>query len=344
MNLKLSMAALKYFAAFVCLLATLPIAIAPAKAEPVKIRVGWVVTPANLTPILFAKEGVAKHNGKSYVLVPSYFAGSSTEITGLQANELDIAALGFSTLPIAVQNGGLTDLKIIADEVQDGAGDGFSVQFMVRNDSTIKSVSDLKGKVLATIGRGSGVHMGMLATLHKFGLQENRDYTLIESPYPTMKGLLKDGKADLVAVTTGFATDPELMSLGRVLFTQKDGMGSSALSFWGARADFITKNRAALVDFLEDTLRANRWYTDPANRQEAVAIVAATIKRPPEQLDKWVFKAGGDFYRDPKLMPNVAALQKNVDLMKELGIIKTGLDVKQHTDFSVLDEALARLK
>jgi sulfonate transport system substrate-binding protein len=318
-------------------------ALTAATAAPVKIRVGWVVTPANLTPILFAKDGIARHNGKSYVLLPSYFAGSSTEITGLQAGELDIAALGFSTLPIAVQNGGLTDLRIIADEVQDGASDGFSVQFMVRNASSIKTVVDLKGKVLATIGRGSGVHIGMLAMLKKAGLQENRDYTLIESPYPTMKGLLKDGKADLIAVTTGFANDPELKAMARTLFTQKDSMGASALSFWAARSEFISKNRPVLVDFIEDTLRANRWYMDPANRQEAVAIVAGTLKRPPEQLDKWVFKSGEDFYRNPNLMPDIAALQKNIDLLKELGVIRASIDAKQHSDFGPLQEAIARL-
>ena len=39
-----------------------------ARAEPVKIRAGWVVAPASLIPVLFAKQGIARHQGKSYVL------------------------------------------------------------------------------------------------------------------------------------------------------------------------------------------------------------------------------------------------------------------------------------
>ena len=34
-----------------------------AGAEPVKIRVAWVVAPAALTPLLFAHPGVANANG-----------------------------------------------------------------------------------------------------------------------------------------------------------------------------------------------------------------------------------------------------------------------------------------
>jgi ABC-type nitrate/sulfonate/bicarbonate transport system substrate-binding protein len=69
-------------------------------AEPIKIRVGWVVAPANLVPVLFAKPGLAKHLGKSYVFEPIYFGASPKEITALATDELDIGALGFSSLPL----------------------------------------------------------------------------------------------------------------------------------------------------------------------------------------------------------------------------------------------------
>ena len=72
------------------------LAVHPAHgAEPIKIRVGWVVAPANLVPVLFAKPGLAKHLGKSYVFEPIYFGASPKEITALATDELDIGALGF---------------------------------------------------------------------------------------------------------------------------------------------------------------------------------------------------------------------------------------------------------
>src|ERR1700733_7055619 len=72
--------------------------------EPVKIRIAWIAVPTNLAPILFAKPGIAKHLGQSYELVPTRFGGSSTMITAMAADELDIGLLSYSTFAIAIQN------------------------------------------------------------------------------------------------------------------------------------------------------------------------------------------------------------------------------------------------
>ena len=44
------------------------------------------------------------------------------------------------------------------------------------------------------------------------------------------------------------------------------------------------------------------------------------------------------------MMPNLDALQKNVDLTKDLGFVKTSVDVKAHSDLSLVQEAAKRLK
>jgi NitT/TauT family transport system substrate-binding protein len=312
-------------------------------AEPVKIRTGWVVAPANMVPLLFLKPGVAKHIGKSYTYDPIYYGASPKQITGLNVGELDIAALGFSSFPFAVQNGGLTDLRIIADEIQDGGADYFTTQYMVRKDSGIGKVGDLKGKVLAVNGLGTGVHMAMTAMLKRHGLEDRRDYTVIETPFPTMTAVLKDKKADLIVSTTPFIWAPDLQAIAKTLFTQKDALGTSALSFWAVRESFVKKNRAAMVDFLEDTLRAMRWYQDPANRAEGIEIIAKFMKRPPAAFEQWIFTKK-DFYRDADLMVDLDALQRNVNTMKELGVIKEGMDVKKYADLSMMKEAAARVK
>ena len=109
-----------------------------------------------------------------------------------------------------------------------------------------------------------------------------------------------------------------------------------------ARKSFIDKNRAAMTDFIEDTIRIVRWYLDPANHKEVVEICARITKRPPEQFD-WVFTAR-DNYRDPDMKPDLVALQRGVDVMKELGFVKTSLDVKAYADLSLIEEAAKRLK
>ena len=71
-------------------------------ADPVKIRVGWIVMPSNLAPILFAKAGIGRHNDKSYVLDPVYFSSSSAEITALATEQIDIAAISICSVANAV--------------------------------------------------------------------------------------------------------------------------------------------------------------------------------------------------------------------------------------------------
>jgi sulfonate transport system substrate-binding protein len=293
--------------------------------------------------VLFAKQGLAKHQGKSYLFEPVYFGASPPQITGLSVGELEIAALGFSSFPFAVQNAGLTDLRIIADEIQDGGKDNFSTHYMVKKESGIQTVTDLKGKVLATNGLGTGVHMAMRAMLQRSGLQDKRDYTVIEAPFPTMKAVLLDGKADMIVATTPFVFDPELQAKARVLFTQRDAMGASELSFWATRAGFIDKNRAAMVDLLEDSLRAVRWYLDPVNRQEAIDILSRFLKQPRARFEGWVFTKN-DFYRDPDGLVNLAALQSNLDLMRQLGIINAELDPAKYASLDLVREAAQRLK
>jgi len=44
------------------------------------------------------------------------------------------------------------------------------------------------------------------------------------------------------------------------------------------------------------------------------------------------------------MMPNLTALQANVDLVKDLGFVKASVDIKKHSDLSIVEEAAKRLK
>jgi len=315
--------------------------IARAQTEPVKIRVGWVVVPASLAPLILAKKDILKHFGQSYVVETTRFEGTPPVITALAADELDIGPLAFSSLALAIQNAHMDDLRVISDEIQDGVTGHGSNEFMVLKDGPVKTVADLKGKVLATNAMGSAVDIAMRAMLRKSGLEANKDYTIVEAPFPAMRAMLSEKKADLVSAVPPFALDPELRAMANTLFTQKDAFGITQLTMWTARTGFIQQNRAALVDFLEDVVRGIRWYTDPKNHEEAVAIVASLNKAPPARME-WAF-GEHDQYRDPNGMPNLAALQNNLVLQKQVGFLKDDIDVKKFSDVSMVVEAAKRV-
>jgi NitT/TauT family transport system substrate-binding protein len=312
------------------------------EADPVKVRAAWIATPASLIPILFVKQGIAKHNGVTYQFEPIRFQSSPTEITALASGEIEIGTLNFASFPIAVENAGMTDLRIVADETQDGFQDYATAEYMVLKDSPFHKPEDLKGKIVAVNGLGAGVDLGMRAMLLRHGLEFKRDYTTIEVPFPNMTAVLKDRKADLVTEALPFLYAPELKEIARTLFSLKDALNGSELSFWVVKSAFLEKNRAALVDLMEDMVRSYRWFSDPENHKEAVQILSDATKQPPERLD-WAFTKR-DTYRDPNGLVNMQMLQNNVNDVKKLGFIKADLDVSKYADLSLVKEGAARLK
>jgi len=313
-----------------------------AQAEPLKIRGAWVAPLANLASVWLQKKDLAVHFGQSYVFEPVRYAGTPPMITAIANNELEIGNLAFSTLPIAIENAGMDDIRVISDDFQDGVAGYVSNDYQVLADGPIKKVEDLKGKVLATNAAGSGVDIAMRAMLRKHGLEANRDYTIIEGPFPGMKSMLIEKKVDLIPAVLPFMLDPELKKSARSLFDMKDAIGRSQFVMWSAHKPFIDAHRAALVDFLEDSLRILHWYLDPKNHEAAAEIASQLTKQPPERFG-WIFSKN-DYYRDPNLIPDLDALQKNVDMTRDLGFARGSLNVKAHSDLSLIQEAANRLK
>jgi sulfonate transport system substrate-binding protein len=311
-------------------------------ADMVTFRIGYVVPISDLPSLLMEKKDLAKHLDKTYRLDITRYAGTPPMVAALASGAVDIADLAFPTLPIAIQNAGLADLRVIADGFQDGVAGHYSNEYMVLTDGPIKKVADVKGHVVATNAAGSGVDIAMRAMLHKAGLEDKRDYTELEAPFPTMRAMLAEKKADLVTAVLPFALDPALRKIAQPLFNSKDAVGISQFTMWTAREGFIAKNRAAMLDFMEDSLRILRWYLDTANHKEVAEICAKLTKQPPERFG-WAF-TGKDYFRDPGLLPNLGALQHNVDLTHDLGFIKASFEVAKFSDLTLAEEAAKRLK
>ncbi|HZL60105.1 MAG TPA: ABC transporter substrate-binding protein [Stellaceae bacterium] len=327
----------------VAIFAAATVAVAARAAEPVNIRVGWVVSPPELQPILFAKAGVAQHLGKTYTYEPIHFQATPAMITALVSSQLDIAPFTYPSFGSSIENAGLNDLRILANEFEDGVAGYFSEPYMVLKSSGITKVEDLKGKVIASNGIGSGVDLAMRVMLKKHGLEDKRDYSVVEVGFPNMKAVLVEGKVTLITASVLTANDPELLEKAQTLFTQRDAVGVTQFAMWTARADYIKQHRAALVDFLEDSLRALRWYLDPKNHDAAVKIAADFTKQPPERFTGWLFTKK-DQYRNPEGLPDLKALQGNLDEQKKMGFLKEHLDVSKYVDLSLVKEAAQRIK
>jgi NitT/TauT family transport system substrate-binding protein len=323
-------------AAVICLAANLAVA-----DEPLTIRSGYTVMISGYSPLMLEKRDVLAHEGITYKLEPRHFQSTSLELTALAAGDADIISIGYSTLAVAVLNAHMDDIRIVADANQDGAHGHKSVSFLVRNDGGIAKVEDLKGQVVATNGAGGAFDVAMRWMLHQHGLEDRKDYTAVESDYANMPAMLLEKKAALIIGANPWARSPALQANAHILFTARDALGPSQMTVMATKAGFIAKNRAALVDFFEDMMAMARWLRNPANHNEAVGIAARLTKQPPETLDDFLF-TDQDSYLDPALKPDLASLERNIDVMRALGFIKSAVAVKNYADLSLVEEAAKR--
>lgn len=315
---------------------------APVAAEPVKIRIGWATMPGHLIPVLYSNPSILKHYGKSYVVEPILFRGSTPQITAMATGEIDMAAFAATALAFAVNNAGL-DVKVVADIIQDGVDGHHSDTFLVKADSGIEKPEDLRGKRIGTNAIGSASDTGMRVMLLNKGMADKKDFTSIEVAFPNMPAMLEEGKIDMGTVLQPMSGQLVKTGKFKVLFSVKDAVGPSQLVFLTARADFLQKNKQAVQDFFEDHVRAARWFMDPANKKEATAIIGKFMKQPPENFDYMFTKA--DYYRDPFMVPNIPNLQSMMDASVKAGALPKPFQVApKYVDLTFVEEAKRRIQ
>jgi ABC-type nitrate/sulfonate/bicarbonate transport system substrate-binding protein len=312
-----------------------------ANAEPIKLRISYAgASPGMFGPMLEGITEPYRHYGKSYVIESVSMRGSGAAMTALAAREIEIGAISYEGLTHAIVTAKL-ELRAIADVLAAGVHGHLAAPFMTRKGE-IKTISELKGKTVSTPTRGSTADTAIAVIAAKHGLKHNVDYTVVEVPFPAMLPGLDAKRIDLAYVVPPWHVIAERAGKYDTLFTIADAVGPTQSLVWMAQADFIAKNRPAMVDFMEDHLRFRRFVFDPANREKVLAETARITKQPVEQID-WAFTKR-DHYRAPDAKPDFKLLQKNIDMAKEQGLAPARFDIEpSYVDMSLIDEALKRI-
>ncbi len=255
-----------------------------ANAEPVKLKLAWVIVPYEVSPVLFMKRDVMAHVGKTYDVELVHFASSPAMISAYASGDLDIATLSTFAFSNTIRSAA-PGTKIVFDEYQDGVKGYYSGKYVVAKDRPIRTIDDMKGKVAVAMGIGSSGDMAIRVMLRKSGLEAPRDYTMLEAAPQNMLAMLEQGEVQLMQTAGPTARDPRVLAATRVLFDKREALGGpSAETLYVVRQSVLDQKRAAIVDLLEDYLRALRWFTTPANHAAAIQLVSDFTKIPVEQF------------------------------------------------------------
>jgi NitT/TauT family transport system substrate-binding protein len=274
------------------------------------------------------------------VIEPVFIAGSGPMLTALAADQTEIAGHGYQSFALSVINAKIENRAIVGlfASKPPNADNGF----WVHADGTIKKVEDLKGKRAAVNARGGGVDASLRKVLKDHGLADGRDYQIVEVRFSAMLASLDEGRVDMAFLPLPFSLKAEANPKFRQLFTMRDALGENETVVWGAKAEYIAKNRAALVDMIEDNIRARAWLSDPKNHEAVLKILAKVTKIPEETYRGWVFTEK-DTYRSKDASFDVALLQKNIDDLHKEGVIPGTIEVAKYADLSLVEEAKKRL-
>jgi ABC-type nitrate/sulfonate/bicarbonate transport system substrate-binding protein len=294
---------------------------------PVKIRMGWGIPGEEIKYLMMRKPEVAEHLGSAYEIEWHQFSGTALGVQGLAAGTLDCATVGGLSVANGIDKG--ADIVILGEFLEERAPN-FTTAWMVRKDSGIDSLDDLKGKTVATnaVG-GSTDYLQDFYIEQQAGLKPGRDYKKVEVPFGQMQETLLAGRIDMGLFPQPFFGAVSATGDVKPMFRLNDQIEPFVQILNGCRRDFVEEHRDAIARFQQDWASVARWMMDPANRDEVIAASAGATKIPAEVLDKFLLTKQ-DYFRPENGALSAGPLQDEWDFFRERGGIEDDLQVSDH--------------
>jgi ABC-type nitrate/sulfonate/bicarbonate transport system substrate-binding protein len=235
----------------------------------------------NWLPAWVAKEkGLFEKNGLDVSLTATQ---NVSVLPGTLGRQFDVAP---STPPdlIKAVAGGL-DVAAVAGETIE-TKDNPSTHLIVRADSPIRNIADLKGRVVATPTLGAIIHVSLLHALKKNSI-DPASVRAIEVPFPNMADQLKARNVDAVEALDPFA--------GQLLASGNRSIGDPLLwegdevlyTFWIAQGKWAEMHQGVIEAWVTSLQQAKEFID--ANPGEARTILARYTRLPAPVVEKIPF-------------------------------------------------------
>jgi len=266
----------------------------------------------------FAKDGVQ-------VKYDMYLSGPPM-IEAFAGGRADFAHTG-DMPPVSARSSGV-DLKIIGRAGYTPAGNAL----LVRPDSPIKSVSDLKGKKIA-VPVGSSAHHYLILLLKQNGLTTG-DVNIVNMQASDHQAALETNNVDAVVTWEPWASVLENAKSGKVFADSSSGV-KRYVGVLLIRNDFAKQ----FPTYAERLLKVNEKAVEfiKTHPDEALELIAKESKLPVSAISRLVKSSDWDSTIVPE---DIAAFQQVKDFLKDTKVLKKDFDIKELFD----DQYLKKIK
>ncbi len=277
-----------------------------AQDKPIPLKVG-TLKQGSLTNVWAAKQaGLFSKNGLDVELIE--FRNGNEAIAAQRGGNVDLVLTIPGTAMVARERGFDLLLVIGNENSQAQAPDTGSI--VVRKDSSIQSLKDLKGKTIAISGTHTQKTVAIQSLLKRNGVGPD-DFKFIEMPYASQVDALRGKQVEVVASLDPWTTLFRNSDFARILaYDYLESLPQQPIGGWYGRADFVAKNGEAMKRFAQTICdSADHMAADPQRARKYIAdytgLDAALVQETP--VNKWTCKI------------NLPVWQKVADMMHEGG-------------------------
>lgn len=309
-----------------CAPALLGVVAETASAEGKKVSVG-VVAPIGL----FWPNFVAQKRGffeKEGVQTELNFVGEvAAEVQQVIGGSLDVAYTTCEVTVRAIEKG--ADVRIVGETVR-------VYPYSIMSAANVKTVADMKGKKIILAAKNDLLSVGWQHWVRDQGGNPKDIDEIYDGATPNRYSALANGAASAALVSQPF--DFRAKSEGYFeLMNYSTYLKDYAFVCAAARGDWGKQNPELAKAYFRAMGNATAWLYDPANKEDAISVLAEVSKQDRALIAKSYDYYFGEIHPFSKgLAVEPGGMKKLLDTLKESHDIKPDLTFEKVTDTSYL--------
>ena len=278
---------------------------------------------------------ISAYSQSGHLFIPRLFQGFPEIKEALMSGRMQ-AAFMVAPMAIALRAQGVP-IKIVY------LGHRYGSAVVVRNDGPVRTVADLRGRVVAIPSRFSDERLIVHRALRQNNINE-RDVRLVEMAPPDVAGALAARAIDAFSMGEPFPSQAEMGGFGRVLFHARQYWPDYISCVLVVRQDVIDRRPDAVQVLVDGIARSGLWLEEKErarrHRLHAADFVGRYYYRQDPRLLRWALTNPIDRVKYQPLSPRRGDFELIVRLMVETGLLDRPIPFEEYVDTRFADRSM----